>query len=233
MFLHRHRSRTLSLVLLSLAWAAFPACAQTSGSLTLVSEYAVRGISLGAGRPAVQLQIDHDAPGGWYLGGFVSPAVLAAPGENRGQAEAIAVWRPRGTAALRPELGRRCQPRQLLARPAEYELHLNSMPAWRWTRPACACSCRPPTTATDRSAYLDLNAFHPLGRAHHADLPCRPAAHLRLQRQRRQRAATCALGVAASLGDVSLQLGLQTLLREAGKGPSRARALTGSAGIRF
>src|SRR5689334_9431031 len=68
---------------LLLACATGPAAAQTSGNLTLVSEYAVRGISLGNGDPALQLRIDHDARDGWYAGGFVSPVVLAVPGERR------------------------------------------------------------------------------------------------------------------------------------------------------
>ena len=39
------------------------ACAQTGADLTLVSEYAMRDVSLYA-HPALQLRVDHDADGG-------------------------------------------------------------------------------------------------------------------------------------------------------------------------
>jgi uncharacterized protein (TIGR02001 family) len=60
---------------LLVALAAPGAVAQTSADLTLVSEYSVRGISLGA-HPALQLRVDHDAAGGWYAGAFASPVTL-------------------------------------------------------------------------------------------------------------------------------------------------------------
>jgi hypothetical protein len=82
----------------------------------------------------------------------------------------------------------------------------------------------------DPSAYLDLNAFQPLAER------LRLTFHAGLMHSFGGDAGTRAdlrLGLAATLGDLTLQLGWQTLLREAGKGPPRARALTGSAGIRF
>jgi uncharacterized protein (TIGR02001 family) len=55
------------------ALAAAPAAlAQTSADLSVVSEYAMRGVSLGR-NPAVQLRVDHDFDGGWYAGTFGSP----------------------------------------------------------------------------------------------------------------------------------------------------------------
>jgi uncharacterized protein (TIGR02001 family) len=230
MSLHRHRSRTLSLVLLSLAWAAFPACAQTSGSLTLVSEYAVRGISLGAGRPAVQLQIDHDAPGGWYLGGFVSPAVLAAPGENRGQAGLIAYGGRAGRlpSGLSWDAG---VSRASFSRDSRYsytEFHAGLA----LDQASVRLFLSPAYYGDERSAYLDLNAFHPLDErirlTFHAGL-----LHIFGYSGSAGNRGDLRLGVAASLGDVSLQLGLQTVLGGEDEGPPRARALFASAGIRF
>ena len=51
---------------------ASEACAQVSGSVTLVSDYRYRGISLSDGQPTAQLSIAYDRPDGWYTGAFAS-----------------------------------------------------------------------------------------------------------------------------------------------------------------
>ena len=51
---------------------ASEACAQVSGSVTLVSDYRYRGISLSDGRPTAQLSVAYDRPDGWYMGAFAS-----------------------------------------------------------------------------------------------------------------------------------------------------------------
>ncbi len=56
---------------------ATQACAQVSGSLALVSDYRFRGISLSQERPAAQLDVTYDHPGGWYAGLFGSTVRLA------------------------------------------------------------------------------------------------------------------------------------------------------------
>jgi uncharacterized protein (TIGR02001 family) len=56
-------------------WAllsATPACAQFSGSATLLSDYRYRGVSLSDGKPAVQLGAAHDWAGGLYAGMLAS-----------------------------------------------------------------------------------------------------------------------------------------------------------------
>jgi uncharacterized protein (TIGR02001 family) len=64
------------------ALAAAPgAFAQTSADVTLVSEYAIRGVSMGP-RPALQLRVDHDFDGGWYAGTFASPISLYGRGQG-------------------------------------------------------------------------------------------------------------------------------------------------------
>jgi uncharacterized protein (TIGR02001 family) len=216
--------------LLSLACAGVPACAQTSGSLTLVSEYAVRGISLGAGRPALQLRVDHDAPGGWYAGGFVSPATLALPGGNREQAELIVY----GGRAERLPSGLSWDAgisRASFTRDSRYsytEFHAGLA----LDQASVRLFLSPAYYGDERTAYLDLNAFHPLDDqlrlTFHAG-----ALHIFGYSGKDGNRADLRVGLAATLGDCSLQLGLQTVLGGPDEGPPRARALVASAGIRF
>jgi uncharacterized protein (TIGR02001 family) len=208
---------------LALACAVWPAAAQTSGNLGLVSEYAVRGISLGA-HPALQLRVDHDAPGGWYLGGFLSPATL---GDGR-QTELIAYGGRAGRlpSGLTWDAG---LSRATFSRDHEYDYY-EVHAGLALDRASARLFLSPAYYGADPSAYLDLNAFQPLGErlrlTFHAGLMHTfggdPDTHADLR-----------VGLAATLGDLTLQLGWQTLLRQAGSGAPRARALTGSAGIRF
>jgi uncharacterized protein (TIGR02001 family) len=55
--------------------AAHAARAQVSASVSLTSEYSVRGVSLSDGRPAAQLSLSYDAAQGWYTGAFAAPHV--------------------------------------------------------------------------------------------------------------------------------------------------------------
>lgn len=48
------------------------ACAQVSGSATLVSDYRFRGVSLSDGQPAAQLGVAWESDDGWYVGVFAS-----------------------------------------------------------------------------------------------------------------------------------------------------------------
>jgi uncharacterized protein (TIGR02001 family) len=50
--------------------------AQTSGSVTLVSDYRFRGVSLSNGHPALQLNLEYDSARDWYAGIFASPVIL-------------------------------------------------------------------------------------------------------------------------------------------------------------
>ncbi|WP_313801401.1 TorF family putative porin [Sphingobium sp.] len=51
---------------------AFPAAAQWGGSLTLSSQARLRGQPVSDHRPVVALELVHDDPGGFYLGGSAS-----------------------------------------------------------------------------------------------------------------------------------------------------------------
>ena len=53
------------------------ACADWSGSATLVSDYRFRGISLSDEKPAAQLSVAYDHPLGWYAGLFASTTQFA------------------------------------------------------------------------------------------------------------------------------------------------------------
>jgi uncharacterized protein (TIGR02001 family) len=52
------------------------ACAQVSGSATLVSDYRFRGVSLSDGEPAAQLGVAWERDDGWYAGAFASSTRL-------------------------------------------------------------------------------------------------------------------------------------------------------------
>jgi uncharacterized protein (TIGR02001 family) len=59
-------------VALWFALVAANVSAQVSGSLTLVSDYRFRGVSLSHNKPAAQLGAVYDDARGWYVGGFAS-----------------------------------------------------------------------------------------------------------------------------------------------------------------
>jgi uncharacterized protein (TIGR02001 family) len=75
------------------------AAAQVSGTLTVVSDYRFRGVSLSAQKPAVQGALAYDDPQGWYLGAFGSTVELAGGSSTTAQLLAYAgVTRPAGGA---------------------------------------------------------------------------------------------------------------------------------------
>jgi len=60
------------------------AAAQLSASVTVVSDYRYRGISLSDNGPAAQAGLAYDAPGGWYAGAFLSTVKFDGYKEERG-----------------------------------------------------------------------------------------------------------------------------------------------------
>lgn len=46
--------------------------AQVNGSISIVSDYRFRGVSLSAGHPEPQVHLGYDSKSGWYAGGFAS-----------------------------------------------------------------------------------------------------------------------------------------------------------------
>ncbi len=63
-------------IIASLALVAGRATGQVSGSLSVVSDYRYRGVSLTNDKPAVQGSIAYDHENGWYGGVFASNAEL-------------------------------------------------------------------------------------------------------------------------------------------------------------
>ena len=53
--------------------------AQISGTASIVSDYRYRGVTLSDQKPAAQIGVAYDHPGGWYVGAFASTVRLAPP----------------------------------------------------------------------------------------------------------------------------------------------------------
>jgi uncharacterized protein (TIGR02001 family) len=67
---------------------AAPACAQVSGSITVLSDARYHGTSLSDGDPTLQLALAWDSPTGWYAGSQFTRVRFAYPGaDNELQAE--------------------------------------------------------------------------------------------------------------------------------------------------
>jgi len=84
-------------VALGSALVSVAASAQISGSVSLVSNYRFRGVSLSENKPAAQLGVAYDDALGWYAGAFGSTVELAAPAGRGVQVVPFAgyVWRTR------------------------------------------------------------------------------------------------------------------------------------------
>jgi uncharacterized protein (TIGR02001 family) len=76
-----------ALALGSMLYAA-GAGAQFTGTLSAVSDYRFRGVSLSDQKPAAQASVDYDDPAGWYGGVFGSTVQLAGDPATTGQAVA-------------------------------------------------------------------------------------------------------------------------------------------------
>jgi uncharacterized protein (TIGR02001 family) len=64
--------------------------AQTSGTVSLVSDYRYRGVSLSDGKPAAQLGLAYDDASGWYAGVFASTIRFASPDSRGAQTQLYA-----------------------------------------------------------------------------------------------------------------------------------------------
>jgi uncharacterized protein (TIGR02001 family) len=221
-------ARAFCLATLVLARAA---CAQTSADLTLVSEYATRGVSLGP-QPALQLRVDHDAEGGWYAGAFASPVTLYD--HRQGQ---LIVYGGRAlplTSGLSWDAGITRTIFLHNNRASYYEFYAGLA----LERASARLSYAPTYYGTGRTAYLDLNGGIPLGGtplndrlslALHAGLLRTFGNYYREARDRADLRATLAFDT----GDWRLQAGWQTLLNAADTEIPRARALVASISRRF
>jgi uncharacterized protein (TIGR02001 family) len=64
------------LLLFSLAVSCGRACADVSGSISVLSDYRYRGESLISGNPSLQADVTVDSDSGWYAGAFASGVTL-------------------------------------------------------------------------------------------------------------------------------------------------------------
>ena len=81
------------------------ALAQLSGSVSAISDYRYRGVSLSDNGPAAQLGLVYDAPQGWYAGTFVSTVKLETYETRGAQAIAYGGYAWRGPPGLSFEAG--------------------------------------------------------------------------------------------------------------------------------
>ena len=71
--------------LIGLALTTADAAAQMSGTVSAVSNYRYRGVSLSHNDPAAQATIVYDDPLGWYAGAFASTVKIGNPTANEAQ----------------------------------------------------------------------------------------------------------------------------------------------------
>ncbi|TMH32924.1 MAG: hypothetical protein E6H66_13225 [Betaproteobacteria bacterium] len=90
---------------LALFWCAGTVFAQLSGTLSVLSDYRYRGISLSDNEPAFQLGLTYDDALGWYAGAFVSTVESALYETHGVQAIAFAGYAWRMTSGLTVEAG--------------------------------------------------------------------------------------------------------------------------------
>lgn len=69
-------------VLFCCALVAADACAQVSGSISALSNYRYRGVSLSHNDPAAQAALVYDDPHGWHAGAFGSTVRIGQPASN-------------------------------------------------------------------------------------------------------------------------------------------------------
>ena len=203
--------------------------AQVSASLSLVSEYAVRGLSLSEGRPAAQLRVDYDSPSGWYAGGFVSSASLAYS-PTRAQLIAYAGYARRMASGLSWDAG---ISRTSFARDARYrydEFHAGLS----WESGGVRAYLSPHYYGAGRSAYLEWNGVHPLGErwrlVGHAGVLRRFGGYGGADGPAR---ADLRLGLAYDAGPATFQLAWLARQRDPAVAAPRARALAASIGVAF
>jgi uncharacterized protein (TIGR02001 family) len=82
----KRRTRAFIALSLALALCTHAAMAQVSGSLSVLSDYRFRGRSLNNGNPTPQLTLNYDSDNGWYAGAQATHATV----DDTGTAQLIA-----------------------------------------------------------------------------------------------------------------------------------------------
>lgn len=216
-FCHKKYPVTLA-VLISLAAGAH---GQTSADVTVLSEFAARGVALDT-HPVLQLRVEHDFSDGWYGGAFASPVALA--GNRQGQLTAYAGRARRFTSTMSWDLG---VTSTTYLRDSSLDYH-EFYAGLSIDRTSARLFYSPAYYGDERSLYLDLNRGWPLddnfSLAVHAGL---------LHRFGDGRLLDLRLALQYDIGDVSLQAGWQIKGNDYLPGSERARALNVSASRRF
>lgn len=228
---YRRDVRAVSLATLLLAGGALAwpsvARAQTSASLTLASSYDARGVVLSS-RPVAQLRVDHDADNGWYAGVFASPVAL---GGGPTQAELIVYGgRSRQLASgLSWDAG---VSRTTFLRDTGYS-YTEVYAGLALDHASARIFISPDYFGAGRSAYLDLNAFHPLNDhlklTAHAGLKHSFGAYPGDGRDR----VDVRLGLALDLGRWTAQASVGSLQKARGDEYARARQFSLSASVHY
>ena len=216
-FCHKKYSVSLA-VLLSLAGSAH---GQTSADVTVLSEFAARGVALDT-HPVLQLRVEHDFNEGWYGGAFASPVALAD--KRQGQLTAYAGRAQRVTSTLSWDLG---VTGTTYLRDSTLNYH-EFYAGLAVDRGSARLFYSPAYYGDERSLYLDLNTAWPLGDRFsltgHAGV---------LHRFGDGRLLDLRGALQYDIGDVSLQAGWQIKGNDYLPGSVRARALSVSASRRF
>lgn len=79
--------------------------AQVNGSISLVSDYHFRGVSLSAGHPEPQAHLGYDGKSGWYIGGFASGTDLKDESDSKAQLMAYAGYSGQRSTDINWEVG--------------------------------------------------------------------------------------------------------------------------------
>jgi len=226
-FHRRHGITILALALITSSGCGGFARAQTSGDLTLVSEYAGRGVALYT-RPALQLRVERDTDDGWYGGVFASPVSLED--RTQGQLTVYAGRAQRATSTLSWDAG---VTRNTYSRDSRWNYH-EFYAGLALQRASARLFYSPAYYGEGASLYLDLSGAWPLTDA------LRLAAHAGLLHPlgayddgTARDGADVRIALVTDVGDATIQAGWQARWRTYLPAFPRPRAFTASASWHF
>jgi uncharacterized protein (TIGR02001 family) len=222
----RHANYATALTAILLQSLPQAARCQTSADLTLVSEYAGRGVALHA-HPALQLRVERDMDAGWYGGVFASPVTLE--GRTQAQATVYAGRARRISSVLSWDAG---VTRNTYLRDGRWNYH-EFYAGLALQRASARLFYSPAYYGEGRSAYLDLSGAYPLGEqlrlAAHAGLLHSFGSYEGAVRD----SADVRIALVADVGDYTMQAGWQARWRTYLPEFPRPRALAASISRHF
>lgn len=211
------------LVLLCFVRAAH---AQTGAEVSFVSEYTMRGLSLGP-HPVLQLRVDHDTNDGWYGGAFASPVTLY--GHAQGQ---LIVYGGRART-LSPGLSWDAGvSRTSFTRFGRYDYHEFYAGLTR-DATSVRLSYAPAYYDAGRTAYVELNGGAALNERVTLALHGGVQHDFDIYRGEARNRADLRASLTVDLDAWRVQAGVQGLVHGAGSDLPRARAVSAGASLRF